>query len=180
MEIFLNLPPYLKEWFIFQCCGVCWLPGDPEPVLDLPRGGIESNILQTMLRAPRVGESPMIRCPEGWTRVRVPVFRGVDLASRNYLSDKVRYLIENSIRSRFDIDLWELIRSHKFRVDLFKDLLSAWMESRGIEDDETNWMAVDKRARRLWTRHSAIERQRAHRNKKKSVKISMNNRHKKN
>lgn len=152
MEIYLNLPSYLRAWFL--CAN---LDISPESITDstvgeFPKGSIERNILQFSLRTPRGDERPVLRCPDGWTAVRVPVFKGVNQECRNYLPEKGRVALESTIRARFDNDLWTLIKNVEPRKYPIKDLLWAWMDSRGIEITDTNYQAVMKRAQRLRAR----------------------------
>lgn len=162
MEIHLNLPQYLREWFLNQCGEECGISA----VGEFPRASVERAILSMALRPLRPGEAPQIRCPEGWTRVRVPVFRGLNLESRNYLPDSGRIALETSIRSRFDADLWTTVRDMDYKILPMKNTLELWMESRGIAITDSNWQAVVKRAQRIRQRWKSTLRQRASRLRK--------------
>lgn len=163
MTVFLDLPPYLRQWLTHRCNGS--LP------IRLPRGSIELTILHTSLRAPRAGERPQVRCPEGWTEVEVPAFKGVSLESRNYLPDSARRAIEEAVRKRFDRDLWPLAVNADYRLAPLHQLVELWMEVREIEPDDTNTQAVTKRLRRLRVRALGLERQRRHRAKKNDAEM---------
>ncbi|MDE6330063.1 MAG: hypothetical protein K2L83_05040 [Muribaculaceae bacterium] len=169
MEIYLNLPRYLQEWFVFQCYGEWTSKYYRPPVCRFQRSSIESSILRMGLRAPRFGEEPMCRCPEGWTRVEVPVFKGIDLTTRNYLPEKTRIALESCLRSRFDVDLWECIKDKDFSIVPINEMLEAWMDSRGIEPNDTNFHTVSKRAQRLRERAVGRARQQRYRMAKKNA-----------
>lgn len=149
MDVFLNLPPYLRSWFLCSGCGIPPENVNSQSTGDFPKGSIERNILRISLRSIRRNETPMTTLPEGWTRVRVPVFKGINTDFQNYLPEKGRIALESAIRARFDNDLWLLIKDSDFKVVPLKDMLELWMESRGIEVDDTNYQAVAQRAVRL-------------------------------
>lgn len=155
MRIFLDLPPYLRQWLTDRC-------GGREPLV-FPRGSIELTMLRTMLRAPRPADRPMLSCPPGWTTVEVPAFRGVPADSRNFLPTPARMAIEATIRERFDLDMWELVKENEYSLIPLDNLIDAWMEARGIEPDDTNTQAVRKRFQRLRQRATGNLRQRNHR-----------------
>lgn len=156
MTIFLHLPPYLRSWTLHQF--------GESGIVSFPKGSVENHIMQIGLRKPRVDETTIIHCPEGWTAVNVPQLRGVNLASRNYLPDKVRTAIEGVILRRFDIALWYVICAIGFKVASKKDILEAWMEANGIEPDEPNSWSVTQRANRLLKRYADRQRARRKRN----------------
>ena len=152
MNVYLDLPPYLSQWLANRC-------GGSSPIR-LPRGSIELTILHTSLRAPRAGERPQVLCPKGWTAVEVPAFKGFPLDSRNFLPDSARRAIEDAVRQRFDRDLWPLALDADYRLVPLHRLIELWMETHGIEPDDTNTQAVTKRLRRLRVRALGMMRQR--------------------
>lgn len=156
MNVFLNLPPYLKAWVLCQY--------GESGVVYFPKGSLENNIMQLGMRKPRADESPMVTCPEGWTEVFVPQFRGVNLTSRNYLPNKTRIAIEGVILRRFDIGLWRVISTIDFKAITKKEIIEAWMEANGIEVDEPNSWSVMQRANRLLKRYADRVRIRRRRN----------------
>lgn len=149
MDVFINLPPYLRAWFLCFGCGFSPENINSHTVGDFPKGSIERNILRISLRGIRKGETPAIALPEGWTRVRIPAFKGINPDFQNYLPDKGRIALESAIRSRFDNDLWLLIKDCDFKAVPLKDMLELWMDARGIEITDTNYQAVAQRAVRL-------------------------------
>lgn len=159
MEVFVDLEPYLRDWFLYFC------GTDREPV-ELPRGSIEGKILRVFLRAPRADEKVTFIKPHGWTAIRVPVFRGHNPDSENYLSDKARIALKTAIRDRFDIDLWQSMGDWQLRGEMRNVAIEAWMEARGIEDTPTNTEAVTRRLTRLITRAQTRGRQKKFREKK--------------
>lgn len=160
-EIYLNLPPYLREWYQNLCC-----QHSGSAAIKLPKGSIESKMLRVGLRPPRAGEEIQCRCPEGWTAVEIPTFPGIDLSSCNYLPQRVRVAIESVIRQRFDISLWQLINDVEFGLIPQKDAVEMMMEIHGISDTPTNTEAVKARMERLRRRYDRNRRQRQHRREK--------------
>ena len=139
MTITLDLPPYLAQWYVFTEGGD--VPVSPR------RGSIEADLLETFLQRPPKDWTPGDE-PEGSVTVRLPQFRSKDTRICFWLSPSARSLIEDAIRTRFDVCMWQEL--HRFS-NIFRRrdrLIYAFMEKYGIEPTETNWCAIEKRYRR--------------------------------
>ena len=158
--IYLPLPPYLSQWLVNEHGG--------EVPVRLRRGSVESKILSLYLTRRPEGV-PVQAGGDGLTPVVIPSFRSRPPQTYNYLPPRAGECLLNAIRDRFDLQLWEDMHDF-FRVDMdIKDLLYAWLEAHGMEQDERNWLALEKRFRRLRDVYKARSRARsAYSAKKKS------------
>lgn len=163
--IFIDLDPYLRDWFMHYC-GVETLP------VRLPKGCIEGKVLHMSLRAPRANEHPVVLCPPGWTPIVVPSFRGLNPDSDNFLPESGRTALKSVIRDRFDVDLWMSIGDAPLRKDTLKDLVFAWMDARRIEITDTNFETVMARYKALRDRNGGAIRQKRFRESKKNKEIT--------
>lgn len=134
----IELPGYLRDWFVDFC-------GGDVPV-SLPKGGIESIIVQMFTRAK--GE-----IPEGFHEDGLPIYipenKYKPAVKYPYVPPRAKKAVESAIRSRFDLCLFDDLVKHLFPTSLKKDLIWAWMEDHHIEMTETNWLAIEKRYARL-------------------------------
>ena len=154
---YISLPQYLAQWFIND-------QGGEYPV-KLRRGSIEAKIVETFVQTPPKNESPVFSTDDD-TAVLIPHFRRKDPVFYNYLSPIAKDAICETIRNRFDIelfnDLFSLPLIHN-RIDM---MLEAWMQCHGIEINDTNWNAVAKRYQRQRKAYRATMRKRKERAKK--------------
>lgn len=158
--IHIPLPPYLRQWLINE-------HGGEEPVR-LKRGSVESKILSLYLTKRPEGV-PVQVGGEGMISIIIPAFRSKNPQTYNYLPPKARECLLNAIRDRFDLQLWEDLHDFfKSEVDI-KDLIYAWLEAHGMETDERNWLALEKRFRRLRDIYKSRLRAKMSYKKKKSV-----------
>lgn len=137
--LYLELEDYLAQWFIHD-------QGGEYPVR-LVRGSIESGLLETFLQTPPDDYVPDVAAP-GKVAIELPNFRRKDTRDNYYLPPRARAALLACIRTRFDISMWNTI--HRF-ANVFKrqdELIYAFMEHNGIEQNEKNWNAVAKRYQR--------------------------------
>ena len=139
ISLYVPLDPYLAQWFIHD-------HGGSTPV-ELRRGSVESKVLEVYL-----AKRPPYVVPEsgdGLVPVYIPTFRHKPAEAYNYLPKHALSALLNSIRNRFDVELWNDLHSFG-RIGRRQDeLIYAWMEKHGIEMTEANWNAIAKRYQRL-------------------------------
>lgn len=151
------MPGYLKEWFITRTGG--W-----EPVR-LTKASVEYKFLFLYLQ----------RKPEAWkeqefsndfqeVEIVVPDLKMKNTSVFNWLSPAAERSFLNILRAQFDVSLFKEVHSFSNAGAKIEDLITAWMESRGIEMSETNFLAVKKRYDRLRIQYNDRKRK----NKKKS------------
>lgn len=80
--------------------------------------------------------------------IAIPTFKHKDPRTYNYLPPKAVHCLHKCLRSRFDVQLWNDLHLVHPKAKMLKELIEAWMESHGIEFDETNWCAISKRYQR--------------------------------
>ncbi len=120
--------------------------GGTSPV-ELPRGSVEADILKLFL-AKQPGEQPIALGDDANLVIAIPTFKHKDPRTYNYLPPKAVNCLHKCLRSRFDVQLWDDLHQVHPKAKMLKELIEAWMESHGIEFDETNWCAISKRYQR--------------------------------
>ncbi len=132
--IYLKLEPYLKDWFIHE-------HGGKVPV-DLKKNSPEMNIIHGFISikpADYVDDHNETDVP-----IEVPVFKGLNPQSWCYLPPRSKQLLYNCIKNCFDTELFnEMMEMRKMHVSV-TDLLYVFMEKHGINETETNWLALMK------------------------------------
>lgn len=157
MNLYLNLDPYLAQWFVNEAGGM-------SPV-KLQRGSAESEVLQLFLTTPPKDWVPDTNSPDA-VEIIIPQFANKDTRYSFYLPPAAAKLLADLIRARFDICMWKEL--HKFS-NLFlrqDNLIYAFMERHGIEPDERNFNAIAKR----YQRKRDLYRKKNYRDRKKSEK----------
>ena len=147
--LYISLEDYLAQWFIHE-------QGGNLPV-KLIRGSMESGLLEQFLQTPPPDYEPDFG-GDGKIAIEIPNFRSKDTRDNYYLPKKARELLIACIRNRFDIALWNSI--HRF-YNIFKrqdELIYAFMEKHGIEQNEKNWNAIAKRYQRKRDIYKRVER----------------------
>ncbi len=160
--IYLKMEPYLRQWFVNSMGGV-------EPVR-LFKGSIESKIVQQFVRSPRANDTPKLPDP-GDLAVIIPHTPGVKPWIQNYFSPKATEALMDAIRARFDVDLFTTLHKCGVIGSSQKILIESFMDSRGIEDTETNFNTLVKRYRRLRIQYLNARRKRIT-NECKSAELS--------
>lgn len=131
---------YLAQWFRHS-------HGGDNPV-KLIRGSIESKILELYLTTRPKDEKPQI-AGKGRVAIAIPTFRYRPPHVYNHLTRRANAALVSIIRDRFDMQLWADLHNFGNIISEQKVLIYAWMEANGIEDNETNWLAIAKRYKRL-------------------------------
>lgn len=155
--IYVPLPGYLAQWFAHSMGG-----GVPVRLL---RGCMESKILELYLTLQPEGLPPCLG-GEGYVPIVVPWFKNKPPHIYCYMPPRAMKALTEMIYNRFDVDLWTSL--HDFgKIGMSqKELVFAWLESRGIETTDTNWSAVVKRYQRQRRVYTERERQRLRYKKK--------------
>lgn len=137
--IYLEVEPYLKEWFINEMGG--------EHPVSLKRGSAECDIVELFLSKLPNGEVPEMKTPTSLA-IFIPSFKRKDPRIYNYLPHSAIIALHQCIKNRFDVQMWHDL--HRFG-NLGKqndELVYAWMQVHGIEPTERNWNAIVKRYQR--------------------------------
>ena len=155
--IYLPLEDYLAQWFIHDQGG--------EVPVHLPRGSVESTLLQTHLAKRPIGQ--LQESGDGKTGIAIPTFRNRPAETYNFLPKHALSSLLNIIRERFDVQLWEDL--HQFgKIGKRQDyLIYAFMEKHGIEASEKNWNAIAKRYQRQRNEYLHRERSKKQYSRKK-------------
>lgn len=136
--IYVSLDPCIEQWFVHDC-------GGSRPV-SLPRGGIESKVLESMLT--RRPEGALPESPAGKLGIIIPSFRYRPPEVYNHLSARCESALVQVIRNRFDVALWRDLHGFGKIGRRQDELIYGWMEANGIEVSETNWNSIAKRYQR--------------------------------
>lgn len=175
----LELPRWLAQWYAHRC-------GGADPVR-LPKGSLESMLTQRFIkRPPEAGTHPEAGTPKssgqagprlgagqgeprlGVLRIVIPENKLKPVESWNHMPAAGRKALLECIRSAFDLRLFHDLVRPLFPAKLKKDLIWDWMEENGIETDEPNCWAVEKRFDRLRARMLAGERVKKFRKKNRN------------
>ena len=151
--IYLNLEPYLAQWFVNEMGG--------EPVR-LPKRSAEADILEFFLKPTPQGMKPAIKAdfPDAISIV-LPTFKHKDPTYFNYLPPHAMTALARCIYTRFRVKLWEDLHSLHNADCCITDLIYAWMEHNGIECSEKNWETIRQlyfRKRKIYLRKKNAEK----------------------
>ena len=133
--IYLQLPPYLRQWFVHR-------HGGHEPV-NLRRGSIESLILQRATMPTPDGYIPRPKA-DGELAVCLPYSKAHDPRIYNYISDTGKKALADRIKMDFDMDVWDFLHDFGKINEQQKELINMFMEQRGIREDGSCWDAIAK------------------------------------
>lgn len=148
--LYLSLPPYLAQWYANECRMIELKDRDKvphtvykpfEPVF-IPRNSQECRVLQCFLQ-----KQPEIVAKEqedANIAIVIPYFRDKNPMYYNYLGQRGRQQLADTIRNRFCLDLWEGLHTFRNALSRQDNAIYAYMESHGIECSETNWNALAK------------------------------------
>ena len=133
--IYLNLEPYLAQWFIHDC-------GGTQPIV-LRKNSVERRILATYLLKLPPGARPNLK-ENSNVEIVLPEYKAKPPKSYNYLPRRAKEELKRCIRNRFVIQLWNDLHYHGYIGRRRDNLIYAWMEAHGIELTETNWNTIAK------------------------------------
>lgn len=142
--IYVELEPYLAQWFIHEQGGVT-------PV-NLVRGSVESKIMFTFLTKPP--KDYYSEEHSDWAvAINIPTFKQFDVRTYNHLPKHAIVALRKCISNRFVLALWNDLHDFGHIGKEQQELIYAWMENHGIEMNETNWNTIAKiyqRKRRVY------------------------------
>lgn len=156
----IYLEKYLAQWFIFE--------NDNTTPITLKKLSVESRIIEvcsTTTPVNVVEEEPADNLVE--VKIVIPYFRYKDPQYYNYLPKAARNQLKKSIRDRFIISLWTDLHRFGYIGKRHDMLVMAWMESHGINVDDTNFNTVLKIYQRQYKNY--LERRRRERNSKEKL-----------
>jgi len=144
--IYLKMDPYLAQWLIHKHGG--------EPV-EFPKNSIENDIIGVGLTTPppmtkidKNGNEVKVYEPdlpgEGKVAIVLPYFKYKDVRFYNFLPISARDSLVQCIRARFAVELWKDLYKFGYIGRQKQNLIYTWMASHGIEDTETNFLAISK------------------------------------
>lgn len=136
LTFFIELPPYLAQWYRHRC-------GGSDPILPV-RTSYESNIIEEFITKRPADMAPQIAPKPGEVAIAIPSFRGRPPEYYNYMPPKALDLLRESIKVDFEIDMWKCFHRFSNMDKQLKGLIYAFMEKHGIEDTETNYLAISK------------------------------------
>lgn len=154
------MPPYLVQWFIHQNGGVT-------PV-SLARNSTAHRCLKSNISV-RPKNVPEPELPESYVTIAIPKFKGMD-ADLDFLPRAKRDELADYIRDDFIFDFMCYMRRPAHYRKRKDRLIEAWMESHGIEFNDTNWNALAK----IYQRQMGNDRVARYRQSKKSKKRRVN------
>lgn len=130
----IEAPSYISGWLRHDF----W--NETEGRVVFPRGSAPRAVLQSLLRkAPEGYAEPQ---GEQYVPVEVPTVKGVNPASRNYLSRDGRAALISACKSLFRAQLFEELHplfGHDVQIT---DIIYDFMDRHGIERTETNWETI--------------------------------------
>ena len=132
--LYIKAPAYLDQWLRHQY----WDEASGRVVFQ--RGSAPQAVLYSLLRQPPKG---YVEKPDPTLLpVEVPSFKGVNPATRNYLSESGRAALISAckklFRSMMILELGELF-GHDVQIT---DIIYDFMDKHGIERTETNWETI--------------------------------------
>lgn len=162
IHIYVTMPSYLAQWFVHR-------HGGKLPV-KLIKNSIESKALCVYLSKCPVDAKPVL---QDGTRVDIiiPCYREKPPKYYNYLTPKAEAAFVACVSNNFDVDMWKELHQFGRMVREQKELVIAWMEKHGIEENGVNpdtcWNAIVKRYQRLRKNYLQNERVERHRNRRR-------------
>ena len=130
----LKGPDYLIQWLRHEY----WNPETSR--IEFPRGSAPRVVLQTFLRKAPKDYQPV---PDAKALpIEVPTIKGVNPASLNYLPECGRAALVSTCKKLFQNLVWSELHE-RFTQDVqITDIIYAFMERHGIENDPRNWEAI--------------------------------------
>lgn len=148
--LYLTLPLYLAQWYAHECYLIenkdedivpryIYKPLDP---VTIPRGSQECRVLQCFLQ--KKPERYIKEPTDANIAIVIPYFRDKNPLYYNYLGEKGRQKLTDTIRNRFCLNLWEELHTFRNVLSRQDNAIYAYMEAHGIAFDEVNWNAIAK------------------------------------
>lgn len=139
MNVYIEIDDYLRDWYVHENGGE--IPVKPR------RGSVESKVLESFLTPQPRGVTPQCDTA-GMLAVQIPQFRVKPPETYNHLTRRGCKAFVDSIRNRFDAQLYNDLHTFGRITRRQDELIFAWMEANGIACTEKNWCAVAKRYQR--------------------------------
>ena len=166
-EITVKIPceNYLAQWYVCDSGGV-------SPV-KVRKNSPEQHLLRCILASKSKAQTvdTDIDRTDSALEIIIPYFKGMPPEIYNYLSPRAKKVFVDTLRKRFDLQLFNDLSPVLNAVERRDELIWAWMEAHGIEHTETNYFAVEKRLKRMIDRLNTKIRVKNYRSKKLSKKI---------
>lgn len=156
----IEMPPYLVQWFIHENGG-----GMP---VSLARNSTAYRCLKSNITV-RPSNIPEPELPDSYVTIAIPEFKGMD-DELNFLPRAKREELGEYIRNDFIFDFMCYMRRPAHYRKRKDRLIEAWMETHGIEFNDTNWNALAK----IYQRQMGNDRVARHRQRKRSKKRRVN------
>lgn len=133
-NVYINPPGYLAQWLRHEY----WDEETGRVVF--PRGSAPRVVMQSLLRKP----------PKGWKevgtidslKVEVPSMKGINASSFNYLSDAGKVALISACKKLFQAMLFNELHELFFQDVKITDIIYAFMERHGIENDPKHWETI--------------------------------------
>lgn len=154
MTVTISLPPYLRDWLVNET-------GGHVPVR-FQKNSPFNAFLRSFCRHKNSRDTPDESPNTGSVQVDIflPSFSGQPSEYFNYLPAKAAVALVNMIRDSFDCDLYRETHAYCNIGRQRKDIILAWMELHGIEEDDRNTNAILKREQIIRTRTRDRQRKR--------------------
>ncbi len=156
--LFLRWPQYLAQWYAYEQHAIRYASREYKPEYvyrtDVPayelepvetlRGSVERNILHLNLTK-QPNDTPDIPSDDTTICIQLPVFADKRPDYYNYLPAPAVALLEETVRNRVKLDAFRYIQKiydgsgHALKLD---DVIVAYMERHGIENNETNLATI--------------------------------------
>lgn len=132
--IYLKMDPYLAQWLIHETGG--------KPVV-FPKNSIENDIIGVGLTPTPKNCIPDLP-GKGKVPIVLPSFKYKDVRYYNFLPTSAKDELIQCLRAKFAVALWKDLYKFGYIGRQKQNLIYAWMASHGIEDTETNFLAISK------------------------------------
>lgn len=139
--IYIQAPAYLDQWLRHHY----WDEETQRVVFQ--RGSAPQAVLYSLLRQPPRGylEKP----DPALLPVEVPTFKGINPATRNYLSEDARAALVSACKKLFRATLYNELHPLFFHDVQITNIIYDFMDRHGIERTETNWETIRQMYARL-------------------------------
>lgn len=136
--IYVKMEAYLQQWIMHQAGG--------QYPIRIKRGSAEADIIEVGLKKQpkREGYKPQLKEGEGEVSIVLPWFRSKDIRTYNYVEERTKKSLHETLRVRFRVALWKAlhkVEKGRERIDM---KIMDFMERNGIEIDDRNYNTIVK------------------------------------
>lgn len=160
--IHVKFKPYLAQWLINDNGGTL-------PIV-FPKYSVENRILQLFLIPLPPNAIPNLPTEDSLPIV-IPQYKYGDPKRINYLPVAAMKCLCDTIRERFLVELWTSLHQFGYIGKKRQKILEAYMESHGIENNDTNFndlLKIYQRQRDAYLKRVRLEKKSSKKSKKKS------------